>query len=128
MTLSSLRRRGRGTCLPRTLGCALLILTLCGCPAATAPTQPAPQSVDLTMAKSLLVAQTAIEQTKTLIPTHPTFKDQLNQVIAGYNLAEAAYLSFHVSLANGENPDPSAVQARILDIMQKAQALAGSIK
>jgi len=90
------------------------------------------------MSKSLLVAQKAIEGDPTTVPptiglrdlavTHPTFKPQINQVIAGYNLAETAYLSFHADVAAGKNPDPAAIQAQITDIVQKAIALAGSVK
>ncbi len=139
MILSSAsRRRGRGTCLPR-LGLALLILVaLTGCPATTPSTPPAPQSVDLTMAKSLLVVQTIIEGDTKAVPqktglrdlavSHPTFKAQINQVIAGYNLAETSYLSFHADLASGKNPNPAAISAQIADILAKSQALIASIK
>ena len=98
------------------------------CGNATVQTPAPPDSPDLKMAKSLLVAQTAIEQAKTLIPAHPTFKDQLNQVIAGYNLAETSYLAYHQALAAGNNPDPAAISAQIIEIMTKAQALVASIK
>ncbi len=131
-------RRGHGLILPRTL-CALLILALVGCVSnVSTPTQPAPQSVDLTMAKSLLVIQTIIEGDPKAVPpttglrglaaTNPTFKTQINQVIAGYNLAETSYLSFHADLAAGKNPDPAAISAQIADILAKAQALVMSVK
>lgn len=115
--------------MKRLLAIPFLFLLL-ACPSSTpvAPNPPTPQSIDLTMSKSLLVAQTAIEQAKTLIVSHPTFKTQLNQVIAGYNLVESAYLSYHQDLAAGKNPDPSVIQAQIIDIVTKAQALVGSIK
>ena len=80
------------------------------------------------MSKSLLVAQSAIEQAKTLVTAHPAFKDRLNQVIAGYNLAETAYLSYHVDLAAGKNPDPTVIATQINDIVTKAQALVGAIR
>jgi len=115
-----------------------LLLASCGGSATNPNTPPPIQSIDLNMSKSLLVAQKAIEGDPTTVPptiglrdlavTHPTFKPQINQVIAGYNLAETAYLSFHADVAAGKNPDPAAIQAQITDIVQKAIALAGSVK
>jgi len=115
----------------KTISLALLLslpVTFVGCASQNPVTASTPQSVDLTMAKSLLVAQTAIEQAKTLIVTHPTFKAQLNQVIASYNIVEQSYVSYHQLLASGANPDPTMIQAQITDIMTKAQALVASIK
>ncbi len=106
----------------------LLVVLLVGCAAQNPPAVNTPAAIDLTMAKSLLVAQTAIEQSKPLVVTHPAFKDQLNQVIAGYNLAETAYLGYHQALLAGSNPDPTAIQAMVTGIMTKAQALIASIK
>lgn len=130
--------RGRGSILPRTTICALLILILASCVQPIPTTQAPPQSIDLTMAKSLLVVQTIIEgDPKTVPPTtglrdlaasHPASKASINQVIAGYNLAETAYRSFHADLIAGKNPDPTEISARIEGILQQAQALIASLK
>lgn len=76
-------------------------------PIVTSPAAPPKASVDLQIANSLLVAQSAIEQAKNLIATKPDLKAPLNQVIALYNDIESLYLVFHKSIVSGGNPDPT---------------------
>ncbi len=91
----------------------------CGQPTISTPAPPK-QSLDLTIARSLLDAQTAIEKAKGLVATTPALKDPLNRVIAGYNAAFDAYQLYHQAVIAGGTPDATALQAQIA-------ALAGAV-
>lgn len=107
----------------------LLPVTLisCGNPA-TVTTPAPPQSLDLTLAKSLLEAQTIIEQAKTLVATNPSLKEPINTAIAYYNTAERAYLAYHTAVASGSAPDATALQAQVAQLTTTTQQLKGAIK
>lgn len=110
----------------KTLILSLGLLTLVGCSVSnptTTSTPSAPQSVDLTLARSLLAAQSSIEQATTLVVKYPSYKVTLNQIIAAYNTAESAYLVYHAALVAGTNPDPTVIQAQVLKVVQDAATL-----
>ncbi len=60
---------------------------------------------------ALIVAQASITQAKTLIPAHPEFKTELNQAIAAYNTAIAAYKLYHSQAAGA--PSSSEIQGQV---------------
>ena len=105
---------------------ALPVGLLTGCPAATTTT-PAPpkQSLDLTIARSLLDAQTAIEKAKGLVATQPNLKDPINRVIMGYNSAYDAYQIYHQAVVAGGNPDATALQTQIAALAGVVSQLRG---
>lgn len=100
----------------------LLAFMLLGCGAQVQSPAP-PAGVDLVLAKSLADSQAAIEQAKTLAGSNPGIKDPLNKIIAAYNAAETAYLSYHSAVASGGNPDPAALQAQVSQLAQNIAAL-----
>jgi hypothetical protein len=107
------------------LACALA-LALTGCVAsnpASPPTPASPQSLDLTFARTLLDAQTAIQTAAGLVPTTPSLKAPLNTVIASYNVAESAYLAYHQAVTAGGAPDATALTAQITNLTNSVAAL-----
>ncbi len=108
--------------------CAPVAL-LTGCPQATTTT-PAPpkQSLDLTIARSLLDAQTAIEKAKGLVATTPALKDPLNRVIASYNGILAAYQIYHAAVASGGTPDVTALTAQLAQLQSGIIELRSAFK
>ena len=105
---------------------ALPVGLLTGCPQATT-TAPAPpkQSLDLTFARSLLDAQTAIEQAKGLVATTPALKDPLNRIIAAYNTAYDAYNVYRLNVMAGGSLDATALQAQITQLAAGVVQLRG---
>jgi hypothetical protein len=85
-------------------------------------------TTDLNFARTLLAAQTAIDQAKTLVATNPAIKTPLNQVIASYNTAESAYLLYHSAVVAGSSPDATALTAQIAQLSANIVALQGVIK
>lgn len=112
----------------------LLALSLFLAPSFTSCTRspvssPSPvQSIDLTIARSLLDAQTIIEQAKVLVTEKPTLKDPLNKIITSYNSAQSAYLIFHQAIILGKNPDPTVLQTQIASLISEVTQLVGMLK
>lgn len=75
------------------------------------------------MAAWLLSAQTAIEQAKELVTSNPGMKDPLNKIIATYNTAESAYITYHQAASQGSAPDATALTAQITQLLQNITAL-----
>jgi len=106
----------------------LAILLSGGCARPTGTVPPPAASIDLTIARSLLDAQTIIEQAKGLVAVKPIIKDTLNKVIASYNTVESAYLVYHKSIVAGTNPDPVALQTQVAGLLTSVSELVGMLK
>ncbi len=102
-------------------------LTGCGNPA-TVTTPPAPQSLDLRLARAFDDAQAALNQSRTLVAAHPAIKDPLNKIIATYNAAQDSYVAFHTTLKAGGTPDPGTLEAQIAQISADIATLVGQFK
>lgn len=107
-----------------------LTLASCGGSNPTTVGTPAPpqNSLDLTLAKSLLEAQTIIEQAKSIAVTRPDLKDPINAAIAIYNTAELAYKEYHAAIVVGGAPDATAVQAQVARLTSMTQQIKGVLK
>ncbi len=91
------------------------IMAMAGCqhigPGATVNHPGQISTFDGTAYDALIVAQASITQAKTLIPAHPEFKTELNQAIAAYNTAIAAYKLYHSQAAGA--PSSSEIQGQV---------------
>lgn len=112
------------------LALSLPVGLLTGCPRSATTTTPTPvkPSLDLTIARSLLDAQTAIEQAKGLVAGNPGLKDPLNRVIQGYNAALDLYGVYHTAVVAGGSPDAAALQAQIVQLTSAVVQIQGMFK
>lgn len=107
------------------LGLALLG----GCKTVSAPVPLPPGAVnqaDETFYQSLSAAQASLNSLKANELSTPQIKTALNQAIADYNLAEAAYQTYHAAMVAGQNPSPTAVSNAITAVQNDLTALKGA--
>lgn len=101
---------------------AAIILSAC-----TNPTVQHPGAInafDNTAYDTLITEQAAIEQAKVNIAQFPQFKNQLNNVIAQYNVTMEAYKVYHNAGALG---DISSLQSKISSLVTNVAALVKSM-
>ena len=68
---------------------------------------------------TLITIQAALNQVKTEVLGFPQYKPQVNQAIAAYNVAQAAYKTYHTSAATNPTTEPQAqanLQAQLTDL------------
>lgn len=106
--------------MTRTLLALALLLSSCG-GSATAPVTPAPvttpAAIDQGIAMGLADAGAIIQGLEPLVATYPGLKDPLNQAIAIYTTAKAAEIVYHSAVISGTNPDPTALQSQIQQLL-----------
>lgn len=98
------------------------LLALVGCGANSAATHPGQiNAFDGAAYDTLVTVQASIQQSKGLEPQFPQYKTQLNQVIASYNAAIAAYKLYHTSAAGA--PSASTLQTQLTDLVNAVAKL-----
>lgn len=81
---------------------AVLMLLLGGCVKTYKVHPGAANTFDSQAYDSLIIAKAGIDQTKIEMQTNPAIpKDEVNQAVAAYNAARAAYLVYHDAALNG---------------------------
>jgi hypothetical protein len=70
---------------------------------------------------TLIVAQAALNQAKVEVAAFPQYKEQVNQAIAAYNAARAAYALYHTAAAGAPTQDE--LQAQISDLVSRIASL-----
>ena len=103
-------------------------LLLAGGCASSATHPGAANTVDSQIYDSLLSAQAAIEQAKSDFGADPAVKPALNRVIASYNAAMDAYVSYHQLAVSGKQLDPSTLQAQVAALTADIVALQKTFK
>jgi hypothetical protein len=110
----------------------LLALALAGCvgSANVTPTPPPhPNQINAFDGYAydvLITAQAAVQQVKVEEAQFPQFKAQVNQAIAAYNSAQAAYKIYHTVSASNPLTEPQAqadLQAQLTSLMAQIAAL-----
>ena len=98
-----------------------------GC-AAAKPIHPgAVNQFDSTAYDSLITVQAALTTAKGQIAAFPQFKPQLNQAIAAYNTAQAAYKVYHTAALAGDTSQQAALSAEITTLTQQVAQLLTSM-
>jgi hypothetical protein len=102
--------------------CAALVFSpACAVKSTTAPTYPNQlNTFDGAAYSTLTIVQASLQQAKTLAPQYPQFKPQLNQAIATYNAALAAYKIYH---AAGGTGDTAALGAELATLTGQVSAV-----
>lgn len=90
----------------------VLAILLAGCAKNLTPSHPNQiNAFDGVAYDTLITVQGSLNQAKALAPQFPQFKLELNQAIAAYDSAIAAYKLYHTSAAGA--PDMTALQTQI---------------
>lgn len=97
----------------------------------TAPSPPlrpgAINQFDQTTYDTLMVVQASLNAAKPIVAAnHPTLKPQLNQAIAAYNTAEAAYKLYHSKAITDPTFQASLAQ-QLADLTHKVAELSASL-
>ena len=101
---------------------ALVLTLMPGCQhAAVTPHPNQISTFDGAAYDGLIVAQASITQAKTLITAHPEFKTELNQAIAAYNTAIAAYKLYHSQAAGA--PSSADLQSQVVALTSSVSQL-----
>ena len=108
------------------LATILAYVSAAGCAKTLTPSHPGQiNAFDGAAYDSLIVAQASLTQASTMVATDPTlakFKPQVNQAIAAYNTAQAAYKVYH--LAGTPTPDQTAaLQTQLADVVGQVSKL-----
>lgn len=95
------------------LGAALLV----GCrPTTTKPATLVPgaaDQADQAIYDSLMVAQASLNSLKTSAKTNAVLKPYVDQAIKDYNVAEAAWQTYHTAVSVNPSVSPTAAQAAL---------------
>lgn len=97
------------------LSAAMLIPAGC-MTASTNPAKLAPGAVNLTdqtIYDSLMVAQASLNSLKTSAATNPSLKPYVNQAITDYDVAEAAWQTYHTAASLNPNISSAAAQSAL---------------
>jgi hypothetical protein len=99
-----------------------VILIVAGCGANSAVTHPGQlNAFDGTAYDTLIAVQASIQQAKALEPQFPQYKSALDDAIAAYNSAIAAYKLYHTQAAGA--PATAALQIQITTLVNSVAAL-----
>ena len=111
--------------MKRFLAVALMCFAFAGCKPVTT-TQPlapgAANSIDQAIYSSLMVAQASLNSLKASVPANPQLKPYVNQAITDYNIADAAWQTYHTAVTINPSASPAAAQAALSKVQADLSA------
>jgi hypothetical protein len=115
---------------PALLAALMVVLILsASCVKSLTPTHPNQiNTVDGAMYDSLIVAQASLAQATTQLQANPSlakYRDTLNQAIAAFNAAQAAYKVYHSAGAPADQA--VALQSQVADLVAQVSKLLSSM-